>query len=63
MIDKLGFKGFKHKGAAVHKNQALVIINETGEATGSDICELAEIIKEKVFQNFYVLLEPEVIYV
>ncbi|MCK9255639.1 MAG: UDP-N-acetylmuramate dehydrogenase [Bacteroidales bacterium] len=63
MIDKLGLKTFTHKGAAVHENQALVLINKTGKATGKDICELAEIIKEKVYQNFEIELEPEVIYI
>lgn len=63
MIDKCGFKGFCHKGAAVHENQALVLINKSGKASGMDIVELAEIIKNKVFEKFDIMLEPEVIFV
>ena len=61
MIDKCGLKGFEHNGAAVHENQALVLINKSGNASGKIIRELSEIIQEKVFDLFNVKIEPEVI--
>ena len=60
LIDQCGLKGFQHKGAAVHKNQALILIN-TGNATGNDVLELSDIVREKVFAKFGVNLEPEAI--
>ncbi len=59
LIEQSGFKGKKHKGAAVHVNQPLVLINYD-HATGRDIVELSKQISEKVHENFGILLEPEV---
>lgn len=61
LIDNCKLKGFEHKGAAVHENQALVLINKSGEARGSDVLDLSKIIQEKVFDVYGVKLEPEVI--
>ena len=60
LIDQCGLKGFQHKGAAVHKNQALILIN-AGNATGNDVVELSKIVQDKVFEKFGVKLEPEAI--
>ncbi len=62
LIEALGFKGFSVGGAKVHERQALVITN-TGTATATDIIELSEIIKKKVFDTTGITLEPEVIFV
>ena len=59
MIDRLGWKGESHGGAAVHDKQALVLVNKNG-ATGKDILELAKKIQESVLENFNVKLECEV---
>ena len=59
LIEALGFKGFSVGGAKVHEDQALVIVN-TGTATASDIIELSEIIKKKVFEATGITLEEEV---
>lgn len=60
LIDQCGLKGFQHKGAAVHKNQALILIN-AGNATGNDVLELSQIVQDKVIEKFGVKLEPEAI--
>ena len=60
LIDQCGLKGFQHKGAAVHKNQALILIN-AGNATGNDVLDLSKIVQEKVFEKFGIKLEPEAI--
>ena len=59
LIEKCKFKGFTHKGAAVHTNQPLVLINNNN-ATGKDLIELALIIQKKVKSTFNIELEPEV---
>lgn len=59
LIDMCGLKGYQLGGAAVHIRQALVLINQDS-ATGMDIVNLAATIRQKVFQRFSVLLEPEV---
>ncbi len=61
MIDTCGLKEFEYNGAAVHENQALVLINKSGNATGKAIIELANIVKDKVFLEYGLVLEPEVI--
>jgi UDP-N-acetylmuramate dehydrogenase len=59
LIDQIGLKGFEYKGAAVHINQPLVLINN-GDATGQDLIELSQIIQQKVNQQFGIHLDPEV---
>lgn len=59
LIDRCQLKGFQIGGAAIHPNQALVIINQ-GNATPQDIADLAYYIRHKVAESFNVWLEPEV---
>jgi len=59
MIDKLGWKGQCHGGAAVHDKQALVLVNKNN-ASGKEIIELAQKIRQSVIDNFKVELEFEV---
>ncbi|MDN2664091.1 UDP-N-acetylmuramate dehydrogenase [Psychromonas sp. 14N.309.X.WAT.B.A12] len=60
LIDQCGLKGHKIGGAAVHLQQALVLINEDGRATADDVIQLAWFVREQVLQKFAVLLEHEV---
>lgn len=60
LIDQAKFKGFTHKNAGVHPNQALVLINKTGNATGQEVVELSEIIKHKIKELFDIELNVEV---
>lgn len=59
LIDRCDLKGFRIGGAAVHQQQALVLIN-TGNATGQDVVALAREVRQRVGNKFNVWLEPEV---
>ena len=59
LIDQCELKGKKHKGAAVHYKQPLVLINQEN-ATGNAILELSRLIQKDVKEKFGILLEPEV---
>ncbi|WGL98175.1 UDP-N-acetylmuramate dehydrogenase [Arsenophonus sp. aPb] len=59
LIDQCDLKGFQCGGAAVHNDQALVLINKN-KATGKDIVDLARYIQKKVIEKFAITLEPEV---
>ena len=59
MIDRAGLKGYSKENVAVHKNQALIIVN-LGGASGQEILEFSEEIQNKIFQLFGVRLEREV---
>ncbi|MBA0036675.1 UDP-N-acetylmuramate dehydrogenase [Pantoea sp. BIGb0393] len=59
LIDQCGLKGYRMGGAAVHRQQALVLINED-HATPQDIVDLAHHVRNKVGKKFDVWLEPEV---
>ena len=59
LIDKAGLKGLTIGGAQVSKKHANFIIN-INEAKYSDVFELIEIIRKKVFEEFNVKLELEI---
>jgi UDP-N-acetylmuramate dehydrogenase len=58
LIDQCGWKGRALGAAGVHDRQALVLINKGG-ASGQEILQLAERIKEDVALRFGVALEIE----
>jgi UDP-N-acetylmuramate dehydrogenase len=59
LIESCGWKGKKIGACGVHDKQALVLVNY-GKATGNDIADLADKIKDSVFRKFHVNLETEV---
>lgn len=59
LIDQCRLKGFQLGGAAVHTQQALVLINKEG-AVGSDIVALAQTVRRQVREKFAVEIHPEV---
>ncbi len=59
LIEQAGFKGKRFGDAGVHKNQALVLVNY-GNATGTELWELALGIQKKVKEVFGIYIEPEV---
>lgn len=46
-------------GAAVHSQQALVLINQH-QATSEDVIELAHYVRQQVGEKFNIWLQPEV---
>lgn len=62
LIDRCDLKGYSIGGAAVHLQQALVLINKD-QATGMDIVALAHEVRQRVGMKFNVWLEPEVRFV
>ena len=59
LIEKCGFKGLKVGNTGVHKKHALIIISN-GKATGKEIFDFSQRIKNKVLRKFNILLEEEV---
>ncbi|MEI7596811.1 MAG: UDP-N-acetylmuramate dehydrogenase [Bacteroidota bacterium] len=59
LIEQTGWKGYRDGDAGVHQNQPLVLVNY-GKASGLQIKELSEKIKESVFKKFSIQLETEV---
>ena len=58
LIDRAGWKGKEAAGAAVHKDQALVLTNPH-KTSGQAVLELARLIKWSVFDQFGLWLEIE----
>ena len=59
LIDQYGLKGYQIGGAAVHQQQALVLVNKDN-ATAQDVVALARYIINAVLQKFSVHLSPEI---
>ncbi|MFP4845311.1 UDP-N-acetylmuramate dehydrogenase [Winogradskyella sp. PE311] len=59
LIEKAGFKGKRFDDYGVHNKQALVLVNY-GNAKGSDILNLAQLIQQTVLQIFDIKIETEV---
>lgn len=59
LIDKAGLKGYRRGDAGVHQNQALVLVNY-GEATGEELLDLSNEIRNKIYTEFGIKLEAEV---
>ena len=62
LIEQCGWKGRTLGRAGVHPMQALVLIN-LGQATGSEVVQLATAIQNDVKQRFDIALHPEVLYI
>ncbi|NAS11751.1 UDP-N-acetylmuramate dehydrogenase [Poritiphilus flavus] len=59
LIEQCGLKGSRFGDAGVHKNQALVLVNY-GSASGNEILDLADMIRETVLRKFGIEIVPEV---
>ncbi|WP_175653644.1 UDP-N-acetylmuramate dehydrogenase [Pseudomonas sp. Marseille-P9899] len=58
LIETAGWKGYRDGDAGVHQLQALVLVNH-GQASGSQLHELARKIQADIFKRFGVELEME----
>ena len=57
LIDKMGYKGKAFGPVSVHKQQALVLVNNGG--SGEEVLAAAHEIKEAVFERYGIKLEQE----
>ena len=60
LIEQCGWKGKQIGNVASHRQQALVIINATGTASGKEIFDFSAMIIESVKEKYGILLEREV---
>lgn len=59
LISDAGLKGYRIGGAQVSEKHAGFVVN-TGEATAEDVRSLIRYVRERVYSEFGVMLEPEV---
>lgn len=60
LIEKIGWKGKQIGNVATHTEQALVIINKTGNASGKEVYDFSEQLIQEVKNTFDITLEREV---
>ena len=58
LIEQAGLKGYRDGDAAVHDKQALVLVNH-GQASGAQMWALASKVRQTVYQQYGVVLDPE----
>lgn len=61
LIEKAGLKGFTLGGIQISERHANYMIN-IGNGKFNEVLDLIEIVKDKVFQEFGVMIEEEVVY-
>lgn len=63
LFELCGIKDLEFGGAAINKNQPLVIINKTGTATAKDVLNLAKTVKKTIYDKLQINIhiEPELI--
>lgn len=59
LIEQSGLKGYRIGDAAIHQQQALVIVN-LGRATPQQVLALAKHIHQQILQQFAISLAPEI---
>ena len=59
LIEKCGYKGIRDGNTGTHDKHALIIVNY-GNASGYEIFEFSQKIKNDVLRKFNILLEEEV---
>lgn len=60
LIEAAGLKGASFGGASVSTQHANFIINPSGQATAADVIQLMNLIRRGVFDQFGVILQPEI---
>lgn len=60
LIDQCGLKGYSEGNVGVHHRQALVLINTTGNATGSEVITFARKVQSAVKDKFGIEIDTEV---
>ena len=63
LLDQVGAKKMKFKGARVSKIHANFIVNPKGRAKADEVLHLANQLKDKVKDKFGIILDEEVEYV
>ncbi len=60
LIDDCGLRGYIHKNVMVSEKHCGFIVTRNENATTSEVLELINIVKDKVYNKFNVILEMEV---
>jgi UDP-N-acetylmuramate dehydrogenase len=63
LFELCGIKDLEFGGAAINKNQPLVIINKNGLATAKDVLNLAKMVKKTIYDKLQINIhiEPELV--
>lgn len=59
LIEQAGLKGYRVKNVGVHENQALVLVNYSGDQ-GGEVVMLAKYVQQQVLTKFNITIDPEV---
>jgi UDP-N-acetylmuramate dehydrogenase len=62
-VEQAGLKGYRVGGACISIRHANFIVNDTGQATATDVLALIDLMRARVHETSGITLAPEILFI